>query len=167
MFKFQKSLILKIGLVILFSSALFADVYDPYVGDTGWRVSEKNNVMNHCMTLALSSDEWNYYMPGSETKTNVCICMTNEIMAQSTYREFLIMARIKFREAGIRQGKYFKEAIQTQEERDVVKHYETMDKDIIRKCATPEVANEGILEAIQEFKDQHPDYFIKANQVME
>lgn len=149
----KKSMFVKIGLISLLSSSLFA-VYDPIVKGTTWKQSEKNNVMNHCMATAMNSPEWHKAFPSRVTKTNVCICITDEMMQRSDYRDFLIMARIKFREIGIEQGKYKKSAIQTNEDRLVEQKIKRLDKLIMRKCATPEVANKGVLEAYKKFKKE-------------
>jgi len=127
----------------LFVSPANAQLNDPVL-ESGWKLSQKNKLFNHCMTLFYSTKEHTTAFPKREHKSNVCDCFAKEYMPLFTYQEFITIGRIEFRRIGKEQGKYDKDIYQSTSESSLWKNWEVKSQILSDTCATKEVAMRGI-----------------------
>ena len=116
------------------------ETLDDKIGNTDWTYQERLNVFNQCLVTALNYEEWSKYLTTPDAGSNMCSCIANEFVERMTYKDFLLVTRIKLREAAIETGRYNKEAIQSSEDKIAYGKVKSHDYEIMRKCANSDVA---------------------------
>lgn len=144
MFKYKKNfLIFSLLSTISFSTLNATEVIDPEVMD-GWKLSQKRELSVQCMTMLYNDTDRGNLFPEEQQKKNVCECFAYEYMSRFTYPEMIQNRIIEFRRIGKIVGTYKHEVLQTAEDSRIASKWESEALAISRKCATEEVATNGI-----------------------